>query len=213
MVEDRGGLGFKFQQKRRKSRDGNRTREKLEKLAQFSKMVWNFLLEKRWWVMLSTGLSLIFLSVRIKNIISLYIFASQGILLIVLFLPFRDYSFIVDEDDFALLETLEEKKQKEEEEMDSMWPQYYEREEKPLPPLDTTHHWDGHPPPHLLQHELFLLPFLVTGFLFFCLAAVAIFKPPLSLIKLNLILALHGLFIILIQVPCPILCQKSQEQI
>ena len=131
--------------------------------------------------------------------------------MIVLFLPFRDYSFIVDEDDFALLETLEEKKQEEEKEMDWMWPQYYEREENPLPPLDTTHHWDGHPPPHLLQHELFLLPFLVTGFLFFCLAAVAIFKPPLSLIKLNLILALHGLFIILIQVPNT--CKKSKEQI
>ena len=80
MVEDRGGLGFKFQQKRRKSRDGNRTREKLEKLAQFSKVVWNFLSEKRWWVMLSTGLSLIFLSVRIKNIIFPYLCISSGIL-------------------------------------------------------------------------------------------------------------------------------------
>ena len=123
--------------------------------------------------------------------------------MVVLLLPFRDFSFIVDEDDIALLEALEEKKQEEDEEdkIDSSWPQYYEREDNPLPKLENSDmHWDGHPPPGLLQHELFLIPFLATGLLLFCLAVVALAKPPLNLTKFNLILALHGLFIILVQV-------------
>ena len=127
----------------------------------------------------------------------------KGSLLVVLLLPFRDYSFIVDEDDIALLEALEEKKQEEEEEdkIDSSWPQYYERENDPLPQLENNGmHWDGIPPPDLLRHELFIIPFLATGLLLFCLAAVAIMKPPLSLTKFNLILALHGLLVILVQV-------------
>ena len=86
--------------------------------------------------------------------------------MVVLLLPFRDFSFIVDEDDIALLEALEEKRQEEEEEdnIDSSWPQYYEREDSPLPKLGNSDmHWDGHPAPGLLQHELFLLPFLATA--------------------------------------------------
>ena len=135
--------------------------------------------------------------------------------MIVLLLPFRDFSFIVDEDDIALLEALEEKKQEEDEEdkIDASWPQYYEREDNPLPNLGNSDmHWDGHPHPGLLQHELFLLPFLAAGLLLFCLAVVALVKPPLSLTKFNLILALHGLFIILVQVVQCLLMKKLAEQ-
>ena len=124
--------------------------------------------------------------------------------MVLLFLPFRDFSFIVDEDDLALLEALEEKKQeeKEEESEESSWPQYFENEANPLPELETADYWDNIPPPDLFNHELFLLPFLVLGFLLFFLAAVALFKPPLSLTKFNIILAIHGLILILIQVVC-----------
>ena len=124
--------------------------------------------------------------------------------MVVLFLPFRDFSFIVDEDDLALLEALEEKKQEEQEEEseESSWPQYFENPANPLPELETPDYWDNISPPDLFNHELFLLPFLVFGFLLFFLAAVALFKPPLSLTKFNIVLAIHGLILILIQVVC-----------
>ena len=67
MVEDRGGLGYKFQSAgRRKSRDGSdcAVRAKLDELVKFSKEVCNFIFEKRWWIILSTGISLIILSVK-----------------------------------------------------------------------------------------------------------------------------------------------------
>ena len=69
MVEDGGGLGYKFQSAgRRTSRDGsNRTiRVKLDKIVQLSKEAWNFIFEKRWWIILTTGISLIIVSVRVK---------------------------------------------------------------------------------------------------------------------------------------------------
>ena len=77
MVEDvRGGLGYKFKSAgRRKPTDGKRTiRAKLDKIGQLSKVACNFIFEKRWWIVLITGISLVILSVRIKDklLLSLY---------------------------------------------------------------------------------------------------------------------------------------------
>ena len=78
MVEDvRGGLGYKFQSGggRNSRDDSNRTiKAKLVKIGELSKAASNFIFERRWWIILIAGISLIILSVGIRYqlLLSLY---------------------------------------------------------------------------------------------------------------------------------------------
>ena len=66
MVEDNSGLGYKFQSSRRKGSSGNRVRrEKLEKCKALLKQGFCWIHEKRWWVVIVSGVSLVVVSVTI----------------------------------------------------------------------------------------------------------------------------------------------------
>ena len=73
-------------------------------------------------------------------------------------LPFRDFSFLTDEDDIAFLEDLEEGREQEEQELEKEareWPSHHES--LPLPPLPNLY-WDHLPPsPPLARNYLLLL--------------------------------------------------------
>ena len=66
MVEDNSGLGYKFQSSRRKGSSGNRVRrEKVEKWKVLLKQGCCWIHEKRWWVVIISGVSLVIVSVSI----------------------------------------------------------------------------------------------------------------------------------------------------
>ena len=66
MVEDKGGLGYKFQSSRRKGSSENRVRrEKVEKWKVLLKQGCCWIHEKRWWVVIISGVSLVIVSVSI----------------------------------------------------------------------------------------------------------------------------------------------------
>ena len=66
MVEDNSGLGYKFQSSRRKGSSGNRVRrEKVEKWKVLLKQGFCWIHEKRWWVVIISGVSLVIVSVSI----------------------------------------------------------------------------------------------------------------------------------------------------
>ena len=69
MVEDNSGLGYKFQSSRRKGSSGNRvTWEKVEKCKVLLKQGFCWVHEKRWWVVIISGVSLVIISVSILMI-------------------------------------------------------------------------------------------------------------------------------------------------
>ena len=69
MVEDNSGLGYKFQSSRRKGSSGKRVRrEKVEKWKVLLKQGCCWIHEKRWWVVIISGVSLVILSVSILMI-------------------------------------------------------------------------------------------------------------------------------------------------
>ena len=66
MVEDNSGLGYKFQSSRRKGSSENRVkREKVEKWKVLLKQGFCWIHEKRWWVVIISGVSLVIVSVSI----------------------------------------------------------------------------------------------------------------------------------------------------
>ena len=69
MVEDNSGLGYKFQSSRRKGSSENRVkREKVEKWKVLLKQGCCWIHEKRWWVVIISGVSLVIVSVSILMI-------------------------------------------------------------------------------------------------------------------------------------------------
>ena len=69
MVEDNSGLGYKFQSSRRKGSSGNPViREKLEKWKVLLKQGFCWVHEKRWWIVIISGVSLVIVSVSILMI-------------------------------------------------------------------------------------------------------------------------------------------------
>ena len=66
MVEDNSGLGYKFQSSRRKGSSGKRVRrEKVEKWKVLLKQGFCWIYERRWWVVIISGVSLVIVSVSI----------------------------------------------------------------------------------------------------------------------------------------------------
>lgn len=85
MVEDNSGLGYKFQSSRRKGSSGNRVGwEKVEKWKVLLKQACCWIHEKRWWVVIISGVSLVIVSVSIlmiqksKTPINLFLGVSFG---------------------------------------------------------------------------------------------------------------------------------------
>ena len=108
-------------------------------------------------------------------------------------LPFRDFSFLTDEDDVALVASLQEDREKTE-----PWLVYREGPHGPTPPLAPPLYWDHIPPPALLDQNHLLLLGLSLGLLASTLATLAI-RRTLDPRRVAAALAVHGVIILTTQ--------------